>query len=177
MTFHPPSLDLKALETLASKLQQATNDVLGKTVDTDKARDMLAHALGYDDHNGERRAWDRAVDRTYEPTTPNPSVNPALADPHVRKTLWRLLSFQMSSGIAIFDALTEIRQHHAKLGLDTGVADVIKEWQDEMCKGHVTNIGEVLAKHVLPYDLDEGLTLIICSRLGSFSDSLLRIAC
>lgn len=177
MTFHPPSLGIEVLQTLSDELQKAMGVVLGRTVDTRQARDMLAHALGYEDRDGERDAWDRAVDRAQEMADASPSVNPALADSKTRKALWRLLLFQMNSGVAVYDAMTEIRQHHAKLGLSQGVAEVIEEWQAEIRKGQQTNLGEVLAKHVLPYNLDEGLTLIICSRLRSFSDSLLRIAC
>lgn len=177
MTFHPPSLNLDTLQSLADELQKAMVEVLGKTVDTRQSQDMLANALGYEDQGGDRTAWDRAVDRTQELAASSLSVNPALADPKTRKTLWRLLSFQMKNGVTLYDALTEIRQYHANLGLSHGVAEVIEEWQAEMRKGQHTNMGEVLAKHVLPYDLDEGLTLIICSRLGSFSDSLLRISC
>lgn len=168
MSFSPSSMTQADLERLADRFSCLVCEEL-PYIDESGAKEALANALGHRPQDTGQPLWSVALD-----SAPKGQFQGVLKDPETRRLLWRLLSTQLRCGISTFDALGAIQEDHEKLGFTSEMADFISEVREGMQSGGL--MGEILAKHVMPYDFREGATLLIGSRLSSFQDSICKLS-
>lgn len=149
MSFHPPQLNATAFKTLAKRFDQALRQK--GWAPTQASENVLRDVLGHTDSI------------QIMPVLP-------LAERSTRQKLWSLLSSQMRGGISSFQALINIRQHRAKLGLPVEVDVCLDDWI-HMLKGSATH-EDVIIKHVLPVDFEQAVRLVMNSKAGTFPDAI-----
>lgn len=155
MSFRPEILTSDVLAAMAARLSV----LLGAPLP--EAEAALAGTLGY-------ASWEALLAAS---AAPSPALWLSVAAN--RKLLWKLLAMYMRMGVAIFDAIGEIRRSLIQSGHGPDMVSALDYIQKLTVEG---DLGPGVARAIAPFDQDEATRFYITSRCSSFDTALAKMA-